>query len=88
MTVPDSLACKIELFVEAGRVETYTKGLFLEPSWIAVYLGQGIVPKRWDPRADRPDTATLDRALAGLKRLIDATVQSAPDHAAMLAAAA
>lgn len=88
MTVPDSLAGKIELFVEAGRVETYTKGLFLEPSWIAVYLGQGIVPKRWDPRADRPDAATLDRALAGLKRRIDATVQSAPDHAAMLAAAA
>ncbi len=88
MTVPDSLADKMELWRRTAQVSRYSHGLFLEPSWIAVYLGQGIVPDGWDPRADLPDAAALDRALAGLHGGIAQAVAAMPDHAAYLAQAA
>src|SRR3546814_10239531 len=70
MRVPDSLHEKIAMFRASGRVARYTKGLFLEPSWVAVYLGQGIVPERWDQRADLADEAPLDRALRSEERRV------------------
>ena len=88
MTVPDSLAEKMALWRQTAQVSRYSHGLFLEPSWIAVYLGQGVVPDGWDPRADVPDAAALDRALAGLRGGIAQAVAAMPDHAAYLAAAA
>ncbi len=88
MTVPDSLADKMALWRATGQVAQYRHGLFLEPSWVAVYLGQGIVPQGWDPRADLPDGAGLDRALAGLSRAIAGRVARMPTHDAALAAIA
>ncbi|KZB94926.1 tryptophan halogenase [Sphingomonas melonis TY] len=88
MTIPDSLADKMALWRRTAQVSRYSHGLFLEPSWIAVYLGQGIVPDGWDPRADLPDAAALDRALAGLHRGIAAAVAAMPDHKTYLAGAA
>ncbi|KTT73053.1 tryptophan 7-halogenase, partial [Sphingomonas endophytica] len=88
MTVPDSLAEKMALWRASAQVAHYRHGLFLEPSWIAVYLGQGIVPGGWDPRADLPDGAGLDRALSGLSRAIAERVARMPHHDAALAAIA
>lgn len=86
MTVPDSLAKKMALWRASAQVAHYRHGLFLEPSWIAVYLGQGIVPHGWDPRADRPDAAGLDRALSGLSRAITDRVKRMPPHDRALSA--
>ena len=86
MVVPDSLHEKIELFRVAGRVHKYTHGLFLEPSWLAVYLGQGIVPQGWDQRADVPDPVGLGQAMDQLRGQIAAEVRAMPDHAAFLQA--
>ncbi len=85
MDVPTTLADKMELFRRAGRVTQYSEGLFLEPSWIAVYLGQGIIPKAWDQRADRPGLDGLDRAVASLRDHVAATASAMPDHAAFIA---
>ncbi len=49
MDIPDSLRHKIELFREAARVFRYEEELFSRPSWVAVFLGQNIVPTRCDP---------------------------------------
>ena len=46
MEVPDTLHEKIELFRRRGRVVKYREGVFLDASWIAVYLGQQIDPAR------------------------------------------
>ncbi len=86
MDVPDSLAEKMDLFRHAGRVATYTEGLFLEPSWLAVYLGQGVVPHGWDQRADIPPLDGLDRAVAKLRSHVGASVAAMPDHGAFIAA--
>jgi tryptophan halogenase len=88
MRIPDSLAEKMELWRRTGQVSRYSHGLFLEPSWVAVYLGQGIVPEGWDPRADLADAAALDRALAALRGGIAEAVAAMPDHKAYLAEAA
>jgi tryptophan halogenase len=86
MALPDSLAGKLELWREAGRIETYGEGLFLEPSWVAVYLGQGMMPQRYDPRADNPAPAALKRALDDIADTIRSRVAAMPDHEAALRA--
>ena len=86
MSVPDSLHDKIELFRRAGRIAKYTQGLFLEPSWLAVYLGQGVIPEGWDQRADRLDAARLGPAMDRLRAQIAGTVAGMPDHRAFLTA--
>lgn len=80
MTVPDSLSDKMELWRRTGRVAKYGEGLFFEPSWIAVYLGQGIVPEGWDTRAALPDAPALDRAMGSLEREIGELVLAMPGH--------
>lgn len=49
MQVPDSLENKISLFVDAGYVVEYKKGLFAQPSWLSVYFGQGLFPNNPHP---------------------------------------
>ncbi len=86
MELPDTLAGKLELWREAGRIEKYGEGLFLEPSWVAVYLGQGMIPARHDPRADNPAPAALARALDDIADTIRSRVAAMPDHEAALRA--
>jgi len=64
MDVPDTLKHKIELFREHGRVFRYNNELFDVPSWVAVMLGQGILPTNIDPLADAMPEAEVLRAMA------------------------
>ena len=84
MTIPTTLATKLALWRASAQVSKYSHGLFLEPSWVAVYLGQGVVPDGWDPRADLPDAAGLDRALGSLAQAIAERVAAMPSHDAAL----
>src|SRR3546814_5029926 len=88
MTVPDTLERKLELWREAGRVELYSEGLFYDASWIAVYLGQGVVPERHDPRAAIPDPGRMCGAMDALKAAIAGEVAAMPGHRAYLTARA
>jgi tryptophan 7-halogenase len=86
MELPDSLAGKMALFRERGVVARYRDGMFLEPSWIAVYLGQRVRPQRHDPRADslsRTDLAALMEVTARSGRV---TTEAMPSHRDFLAA--
>ena len=68
MSIPDSLAHKMELFRERARVVTYKDGLFLEPSWLAVYLGQRVMPRGYDLRADAASDADVAAELSARAR--------------------
>jgi tryptophan halogenase len=85
MTVPDSLTEKMELWRRAGRVARYTQGLFLEPSWIAVYVGQNVLPVGWDQRADQVEEAELAGAMDRLRARIAGSVRAMPDHSEFIA---
>jgi len=80
MEIPDTLEEKMELFRRRGRVVKYREGVFLDASWIAVYLGQRVIPEGHDMRADAPDAEALLRAMETFRREVRATAEAMPDH--------
>jgi len=84
MAIPETLAQKIDLFRSKGRIVRYQEDLFTEESWLAVLLGQGILPRSYDQLVDR---YTLDQLVMQMRRLrggLMQTVQRLPTHGAFL----
>ena len=84
MDVPDSLARKIELFAGKGRLFREGYDLFSNPSWVAVCLGQGIVPQSWEPAADSLDETKVTAALEQMRRGYAETARRLPTHGEFL----
>lgn len=84
MPIPDRLRDRIERFRAAGALDGPGRGLFLDGSWIALFIGQGVEPERYDRRADQVPLPALDRSLDRLRREIDAAAEAMPDHRAAL----
>jgi tryptophan halogenase len=80
MDVPASLAHRIDLFRETGRVFRVPNELFAENSWIQVMLGQGIMPRQHHTAADLMGDAELARFLGDIKSTVDRTVMQLPTH--------
>jgi tryptophan halogenase len=80
MDVPDSLRDKIELFRGQGRVFRYDDELFAEANWIAVMLGQNVLPASYDTLADRLDLQSVKRYLEHIRTTIRKTVDAMPTH--------
>ncbi len=80
MRVPDSLEGKLELWRRAGRIEKYSDGLFYDASWIAVYLGQGMLPEAHDPRTAMIAPDALARATERLRMAVTGEVATMPGH--------
>ncbi|NYD89603.1 tryptophan halogenase family protein [Sphingomonas melonis] len=78
MALPDTLAHKIALFREKGRIFRYDDELFTVPSWVAVLLGQGIVPSGYDPVVDALDADRVAEALRHMRRQNAALAQQLP----------
>ncbi|ESQ74734.1 tryptophan halogenase family protein [Asticcacaulis sp. AC402] len=84
MSIPDSLSHKIELFRTAGRTYAYREELFGRPSWIAVFLGQGIMPRSFDPVIAMLPSDTVMDSLDSMRRAMHAEAGRMPTHAAFL----
>ena len=80
MPLPASLEEKIELFRRRGTVVHYRDGMFLEPSWIAVYVGQNILPEDYDLRADAFLAAQTESRLEAIARSCERTAAAMPGH--------
>ena len=85
MTIPDTLAQKIELFRETGRVFRKNEELFAENSWVQVMMGQGIAPRAYHPVAEKLRDDELERFLTTIRENVARTVTGLPDHAAYVA---
>jgi tryptophan halogenase len=85
MKIPDSLRHQIELFRETGRVAILDRAGFAEPSYVAMMMGLGVVPKRYDPLADRVDVRVVHGHFAGLRDMIAQAVARMPAHGAYVA---
>ena len=85
MTIPDSLRRKLELFGLKGRVFRYDDELFTVTSWVAVMLGQGILPTGHDPIADSIDKPAVITALSQMASDIRHMVAAMPTQAAFIA---
>jgi tryptophan halogenase len=86
MPIPDSLAHKMELFRERATVVTYKDGLFLEPSWLAVYFGQRVMPTGYDPRLDELDVSDVRTQLAQVRDKVMGAAVRMPAHEEFLRA--
>jgi tryptophan halogenase len=85
MPVPDSLVEKIELFRHRGYVDVYRYGLFAPPSWISVFVGQGLTPTGFEPAARNLPLARVRDRLRELSGSIRDRVQLMPEHGRFLA---
>lgn len=84
--LPPSLAHTLTLFKERGRLPVYAEETFARDSWLAVLFGQGVVPRRADPLAERLPSTEVARMIADLHGAIEATVPHFPIYADYLAA--
>jgi tryptophan halogenase len=80
MAVPDSLTEKIELFRSRGRVFRYEDELFQEASWVAVLMGQGVIPGRCDPLTETVPPEQVQLRLNEIRLAIRRAVEQMPTH--------
>lgn len=75
MTLPDSLAQRIELFEQSGTVFRKQDELFTEVAWQQVMLGQHLWPKRYHPLADNLTAGQLTGFLTDLRAIFTHTAE-------------
>ena len=87
MLVPESLAGKLELWRSKGRLFREGRELFGTASWVAVLLGQGIVPREQEPAAGALDPAMVSDALDKMRLSYRRMAEHMPAHADFIARA-
>lgn len=80
MAIPETLQHKIDLFRSRGRVARFDDQLFIEPSWVAVFMGQGIMPEAYDPLAAVQDLAAVRKRLSQMRKDVLEAVSALPTH--------
>jgi tryptophan halogenase len=88
MAIPDSLQRKIDLFRAKGRVFREGFDLFGITSWVAVMLGQHILPEDYEPSVDALDEDRVAAALEDMRLAYLRTAETMPAHAEFLGTAA
>ena len=83
--VPEKLAYRIAQFESRGRVVMYDEETFLEPSWIAAFIGHGVLPGRYDPLADRMPLKRVRALLERMRGIFHQSAERLPTHAEALA---
>lgn len=85
MDVPDSLASKLELWKSKGRLFREGYELFGTASWVAVLIGQGIIPANTEPAVDAIDPVmaadAVDKMLLSYRQM----AEHMPRHAEFIA---
>lgn len=76
--LPDSLARTLAAFAERGRLPFFEEETFARDDWLAVLLGQGMLPRRVDPLIDTVPAADSDRAMAAYRVMIGQEVLRCP----------
>lgn len=79
MAIPETLEYKLDHFRAFGRPVAIGFELFQNPSWLAVMLGQEVMPNHPDPLAEmrKVDAAKF---MASLRRVIGEAADAMPTH--------
>jgi tryptophan halogenase len=75
---PASLAHSLSLFRERGRLPFYEEETFTRDSWLAVLIGQGLIPRRTDPLIDSVSPVVVEQAMIQMRETIEAIVPTLP----------
>lgn len=81
LEAPSTLIQRMELFKSRGRLSIPRDSQFASPSWLAVMVGQGLIPEHYDPLADRISETELDEYMAHVKATVARTVEAMSSHA-------
>jgi Tryptophan halogenase. len=84
MKLPDSLVEKMEAWLTRGYIIKYEFGAFLPPSWIAVMIGQNLIPRGYDRRVDATAEDALVKNAAAIRNEVRVAVENTPDHKAFI----
>ncbi len=84
MDIPDSLQRRLALFAGGGRFLRNEGELFPSASWVAVMLGQNVIPKTVDPLVSDKPIADIESKLDLLRRSMNEFVDKLPSHAEFL----
>ena len=84
MSIPDRLTYKIEHFKTHGMVISDERELFHNPSWIAVYLGQDIVPDRAPAMARHRTGIPVQQRMQQIRSAMSEAVAAMPSHEAFI----
>ncbi len=80
MSIPDSLRRRLALFAEGGRFLRNEGELFPNASWVAVMLGQDVIPRSVDPLLARVGRAEIEPRLEALRHAMNKFADSLPTH--------
>jgi len=86
MEIPESLAHRIAHFKAFGRLVTPGFELFQNHNWLAVHIGQGNIPERFDPLVEQRRQVPAAARLASLRRVIAEAADAMPSHREYVAA--
>jgi tryptophan halogenase len=81
MEVPDTLAHKIALFESRGSVPLYDEEPLDREDWVAMFDGQQVRPRRYDPLADAVPHGQLEGHLDRLRSVLTRAAAAMPRHA-------
>ena len=81
MDVPETLQRKLDLWMANGRIFREDEELFAEESWIQVLLGQGMIPRGYDPLVDIKSDAQIAQYLGNIAAVVGKCVAVMPTHA-------
>ncbi|HET7816466.1 MAG TPA: tryptophan 7-halogenase, partial [Sphingomicrobium sp.] len=87
MDVPDSLQGKLDLWRAKGRLFREGRELFGTASWVAVLLGQGLVPDGHEPAADALPPEMIAEAIDKMRLSYRAMAEHMPAHGDFIASA-
>ena len=80
MDVPERLTNKIGLFRSNGTLVQDHLDIFLEPSWLQVMLGQGVMPEDYHPIANQLSDEQLQEKLVKTMQLKKEPLPKIPGH--------
>jgi tryptophan halogenase len=87
MDVPDGLASKLELWRSKGRLFRDGQELFGPASWVALLLGQGVVPEDYEPAVTAIDAGIAADMLDKMHVSYRQMAEQMPTHAEFIAQA-
>jgi tryptophan 7-halogenase len=82
--IPESLAYKMGQYTSRGRLVSYDQEPIPEAAWLALYLGQGIWPKRCEALAEFANSESVRQQLARVHAAIEQAASAMPTHAAYI----
>lgn len=80
MQIPDELRHKMDVFASTARVPMLAEETYSEASWVAIFLGNELLPRRYDPLIDRVGEDALKLGMRRRREAIRRLAEAMPAH--------